>query len=63
MLIVASSLWLANNREIKTRISPLTLLAWKIKERNVIDDVTIAVTTAVHFYDAEMRLSNTMLIR
>ena len=47
MLCADSRFWLANNREVYTRISGLTSSSWDVKRRNVIDDVTMAIKAAV----------------
>ena len=50
MLRADSRFWLVNNREIWRRISRLTPSAWdKKKQRNSIDDVAMAIPTAVRF--------------
>ena len=49
MLRADSRFWLVNNREIWSRISRLSSSAWDIKTKELIDDVTMAIPTAVRF--------------
>ena len=49
MLGADSHFWLANNHEVYTRVSHLTSSAWDIRENNIIDDVTMVITTAFVF--------------